>query len=73
MTSTSTLGATLLQSGLLIGCLLLAQLVAVRHLPADSIPGVLRTRVALSNSVRPWLLAAAAAMAGAGVLVQMYG
>lgn len=72
MTTGPTLGVTLLQTGLLVACLLIAQVVAVRHLPAESIPGVLKSRVALSNRVRPWLLVASLTTAAAGLLVQFY-
>ncbi len=59
--------AALLRAGLLMGLVLLGQAVAARHLPAESIPGVLRGRVALSNRLRPWLVVAAVAMAATGL------
>lgn len=73
MGTTPTLAATLLQAGLLTGCVLLAQVLAVRHLPVETIPGVLRGRVALSNRLRPWLLVAAMTMACAGLVIQVSG
>lgn len=73
MATTPSLAATLLQTGLLTGCVLLAQVVVVRRLPVETIPGVLRARVAMSTRLRPWLLLAATTMVGAGVLLQVYG
>jgi hypothetical protein len=73
MSGTPTLAMTLLQTGLLTGCVLVAQVVAVRHLPVESIPGVLRGRVALSNRLRPWLLVAAMTMVSAGLVLQVAG
>lgn len=73
MSTTTTLAMTLLQTGLLTGCVLLAQIVVVRHLPVESIPGVLRGRVALCSRLRPWLLVASLTMVGAGLVIQLYG
>lgn len=63
--------ATLLQAGLVIGAVLVAQAAVVPHLPSHEIPHVLRGRVALSNRLRPWLLAASAAMVSAGLLLAL--
>ncbi|MGI8901367.1 MAG: endonuclease/exonuclease/phosphatase family protein [Nocardioides sp.] len=43
----------------------------VRHLPLESIPGVLRGRVALSNRLRPWLISTALAMAVTGLVLHL--
>ena len=72
MTTAPDLAAALLQTGLLTGCVLLAQVVAVRLLPVENIPVVLRARVALSSRLRPWLLLAAMLMVGVGLLLQPY-
>ncbi len=61
----------LLQSGLLIAAVLLLQAYAVRHLPVETIPGVLRHRVALANRFRPWLVALAMTMAGVGLVLHL--
>jgi len=63
----------LLQLGLLMGIVLLGNAVAVRHLPIESVPGVLRPRVLMCNRMRPWLSAAAAAMTGAGLFLLLVG
>jgi len=71
MDSTSAMATSLLQAGALMGIVLLSQVVAVRHLPVETIPTVLRGRVELSNRLRPWLLAAALAMAVTGLVIQV--
>ena len=67
MASTPTIAASLLQTGMLVGAVVVAQVVVMRHLTLETIPEVLRGRVALSNRLRPWLIAAAAAMAASGL------
>ena len=47
------------------------QAVALRHLPAEAIPTVLRPRVELCNRLRPWLVGAATALALAGLLLHL--
>lgn len=69
MATTPDLAVSLVRSGLLTGCVLLAQVVAVRLIPVETIPPVLRGRVALSTSLRPWLLFAAATMVVVGLLL----
>ncbi len=71
MTSTATLAESSLQSGLLLGIVLIAQVVLTRHLHVETIPGVLRGRVALSNRLRPWLFVAALTMAVPGLILQL--
>ena len=66
MSSTPAAAASLIQVGLAIGALLVAQVLVVRHLPVETIPDVLRSRVALSNRLRPWLIGVAAAVAQLG-------
>jgi hypothetical protein len=67
MASTPTIAASLLQTGMLVGAVVVAQVVVMRHLTLETIPEVLRGRVALSSRLRPWLIAAAAAMAASGL------
>jgi hypothetical protein len=45
--------------------------VAVRHLPTEDVPGVLRGRIELCNRLRPWLIAAACAMTMTGLALQL--
>lgn len=71
MTSTTSVAASLLQTGMLIGVILLAQVVVMRHLSLETIPSVLRDRVALSNRLRPWLIGAAVAMAASGLILHL--
>ena len=59
----------MLQLGLLMGIVLVGNAVAVRHLPIESVPEILRGRVLMCNRMRPWLSATAAAMIAAGVLL----
>ncbi len=71
MASTPAVAASLRQVGLALGTLLVAQVLVVRHLPVETIPDVLRSRVALSNRVRPWLIGVAAVMALTGLVMQL--
>ncbi|MBD8870309.1 hypothetical protein [Nocardioides donggukensis] len=71
METTPGIAVSLLQAGALVGMLVLVQVYAVRHLPAESIPQALRSRVELSNRLRPWLLLAVVLMAAAGVLLHL--
>ncbi len=71
MSSTPAAAASLIQVGLAIGALLVAQVLVVRHLPVETIPDVLRSRVALSNRLRPWLIGVAAAVALTGLVLQL--
>jgi hypothetical protein len=69
MASTSELATSLVQTGLLLASLVLLRTVLVRHLSADTIPPVLRARVAASTRVCPWLLGLALAMTAAGLVL----
>ena len=71
MDSSASIALPLLQTGVLMGVVLLGQVFAVRHLPLESIPGVLRGRVALSNRLRPWLISTALAMAVTGLVLHL--
>lgn len=71
MASTPTVAASLLQAGLVMGAVLVAQVVAVRHLPAETIPGVLRSRIVLCSRLRPFLITVAVAMAVLGLVLQL--
>jgi hypothetical protein len=71
MYSSAHLGASLLLSGLVTGVVLVVQMIAVRHLPLDSVPGVLQGRIALSNRLRPWLIAAAGGVVASGLVLQL--
>ena len=69
MATMSDIAARLLQAGLVIGSVLIAQALTVRRLPLHDIPPVLHDRVALSNRLRPWLLGAATALVSAGLVL----
>ncbi|MEP6814103.1 MAG: hypothetical protein ABI873_00980 [Marmoricola sp.] len=71
MASVPDVAAPLLQAGVLVAGILIAQVFALRHLPVDAIPDVLRGRVALSNRLRPWLFVAALTMAVTGLLLHL--
>jgi hypothetical protein len=68
---TPELARALLQTGVLVGVVLVAQIVAVRHLPVESIPHVLKGRVALCSRVLPYLLASVLTMLGVGLFLTM--
>ena len=72
MADTSEFARALLQTGVLVGVVLVAQIVAVRHMPLESIPGVLRGRVALCSRIRPYLLASVLTMLGLGVFLTLF-
>ncbi len=67
MEASPAIALPLLQGGLLLAGVLIAQLVAVRHLPVEDIPGVIRHRVEVCSRLRPWLFATAAAMVAVGL------
>ena len=69
MASTPAVAASLLQVGLLVGALLVAQAVVVHRLPVETIPDVLRSRVALCHRLLPWLIGAAAVTALTGLVL----
>lgn len=71
MAATPDVATALLQVALVMGVVLVGQVVAVRHLPVETIPGCLQARIALSNRLRPYLLASAAVMAAAGLVLQL--
>lgn len=58
--------AALLQAGLLLASAVVVQFAAVHYLAEDEIPAVLRSRVAWSNRVRPWVAGIAALLLAAG-------
>ena len=58
----------LIEAGALLGAVLVGQMIGRRHLAADSVPLVLRGRVDFCDRLRPWLMAAAAALLLAGML-----
>ena len=62
---------SLIHAGTLLAIVLVGQVIAVRHLPVETIPGVLLGRVALCTRLRPWLLVAAIAMAATGVALHL--
>jgi hypothetical protein len=62
---------SLLQTGVLLGSVLVSQAIATRLLARQEIPLVLRGRVALSKRLRPWLLVAAATMVSAGLVLAL--
>lgn len=53
MSDTSAVAGPLLQAGVVMSAVLLAQVVVVRRLSADAIPEALRGRTELSNRLRP--------------------
>ncbi len=61
--------AALLQLGILMGVVLIGNAVAVRRLPEETVPLVLRERITLCNRMRPWLSAAALAMTATGLVL----
>jgi len=69
MAATPDVAVSLLQAGAVMGAVLVAQMVVLRHLPVDTIPGILRGRVLLCNRMRPWLVLLSAAMAGSGLVL----
>ncbi len=73
METAPSIAIPLLQLGLLMGVVLVGNAIAVRHLPIESVPGVLRGRVLMCNRMRPWLTAAAATMTAAGLFLLLLG
>ena len=71
MESTPSIAMPLLQAGILMGIVLWGNVVAVRHLPTEDVPGVLRGRIELCNRLRPWLIVAACAMTMTGLVLQL--
>jgi hypothetical protein len=71
MQSTAPVATSLLQLGILMGIVLVGNAIAVRHLPIETVPGVLRERVRLANRMRPWLSLAALAITAAGLFLQL--
>ena len=63
------LAAALLQLGILMGVVLIGNAIAVRRLPAEIVPHVLRERITLCNRMRPWLSAAALVMTATGLVL----
>lgn len=73
MATTSDVAAGLLQAGAMMTAVLTAQVLVVRHLSVDTIPGSLRARVALGTRLRPWLILTAVLMLTAGAVVGVSG
>jgi hypothetical protein len=73
MATTSDVAVGLLQAGALMTAVLMAQVLVVRHLPVDTIPGALRARVELGTRLRPWLILAAVLMLTTGAVVGVSG
>jgi hypothetical protein len=71
MESTPSIAMPLLQAGILMGIVLWGNVVAVRHLPTEDVPGVLRGRIEMCNRLRPWLIAVACAMAMTGLVLHL--
>jgi len=71
MASTPDVATALLQAALVVGVVVVGQVVAIRHLPVETIPGCLQSRIALSNRLRPFLIAGAAAMAAVGLVLEI--
>jgi hypothetical protein len=71
MESTSEIAMTLLKAGILMGLVLWGNVVAVRHLPTDNVPNVLRGRIELCNRTRPWLIVVACTMAVTGLVLHL--
>ncbi len=65
--------APLILVGLGMTGVILVQMLMVHHLHAEDVPVCLRGRVALSNDLRPWLLAASVSAALAGLLMLLVG
>ncbi len=70
MATTSDAATLLLQSGLIIGAVLLAHAYTTRHLP-DAVPSLLSTRIAWTIRVRPLLLACSALAVLSGLVLQL--
>ena len=62
---------SLIRAGTLLAIVLLGQLIAVRHLPLDNVPGVLRGRVTRCTQARPWLFATAIAITATGLALHL--
>lgn len=71
MESSTALAWSLLQLGVLMGVVLIGNAVAVRHLPLESVPGCLQSRIDLSNRLRPWLSAVAVAITATGLVLHL--
>jgi hypothetical protein len=69
--STPSVAMPMLQLGILMGIVLLGNAYAVRHLPVESMPGLLMGRVRLANRLRPWLGVAALAMTAVGLILHL--
>lgn len=71
MASSAAVATALLQVAVVTGVVLAGQVLAVRHLPVETIPGCMQARIALSNRLRPFLIVCAAVMAAAGLVLQL--
>ena len=65
--------APLILVGVAMTGVILAQILTVQHLHAEDVPVCLRGRVALSNDLRPWLLAASVSAVFTGLLLLLVG
>lgn len=71
METTPSIAVPLLQTGILLGIVLLGNLYVLRHLPVDVVPTILRGRIELANRLRPWLAVAALGLTVAGLVLQL--
>ena len=62
----------LLQLGLLLGLVFAVHAYAARHVPLETVPGVLRGRVRVANRIRPTLGATAVALTALGILLLVW-
>lgn len=71
METTPSVAIPLLQTGILLGIVLLGNVYVLRHLPAEVVPTILRGRIELANRMRPWLAVAALGLTVAGLVLQL--
>jgi hypothetical protein len=71
MGSGPAVATSLIQAGVLLAVVLFGQVIAVRHLPVETIPSVLQGRVALCTRLRSWLMVTAITMAATGVALHL--
>jgi hypothetical protein len=71
MEPTPSIAIPLLQTGIMLGIVLLGNVYVLRHLPVDAVPSILRGRIELANRMRPWLAVAAVCLTVAGLVLQL--
>ena len=71
MEATPSIAIPLLQTGIMLGIVLLGHVYVLRHLPVDAVPSILRGRIELAHRMRPWLAAAAVCLTVAGLVLQL--